>query len=143
MYSTKVTAMIAIRPCGHKILVAPLEWEKETEWGFALTPTENSETARLEKAGRMYGTLVAVGPQAWKAHAASIAKGGLCKDRDPILSDWAQIGDTVMYSRYAGKNVYDPNDGTEFYLINDEDVLAVLPPKEEWVWNPAEKGEKI
>ena len=138
-----------IKPCGHNIVVAPLEWDKETEWGFALTPHENSETARMEKAGRMYGTLVAVGPQAWMAHAASLAKGLALLDGAPramankTFDAWAQIGDTVMYSRYAGKNIYDPNDGTELYLIHDEDVLAVLPPKEEWVWNPAEKGEKI
>lgn len=138
--------MTSIKPCGHHIVVAPLEWDKETEWGFALTPHENSETARMEKAGRMYGTLVAVGPQAWKAHAASIAKGLRFLESlfgGAVFDDWAQIGDTVMYSRYAGKNVYDPNDGTELYLIHDEDVLAVLPPKEEWVWNPSEKGEKV
>lgn len=132
--------MTVIKPAGHHILVAPLEWDKETEWGFALTPHESSETARLEKAGRMYGTLVAIGPQAWKAHAAGLAKGCFAI---PVYDDWAKVGDTVMYSRYAGKNIYDPASGQELYLIHDEDILAVLPPKEEWVYDPAEKDKKV
>lgn len=135
-----------IKPCGHHVLVAPLEWEKETEWGFALTPHENSETAKLEKAGRMYGTLVAVGPQAWKAHAAALIKSlpiNLVNMFLKSTEDWAAVGDTVMYSRYAGKSVFDPITGEEGYLIHDEDIVAVLPPKEDWVWNPTEKGKEI
>lgn len=142
--------MTVIKPAGHHILVAPLEWDKETEWGFQLTPTDTSETARLEKAGRMYGTLEAVGPQAWKAHAAGLAKA-LSFDFAELLklfgkqvfADWAVVGDTIMYSRYAGKNIFDPKSGQELYLIHDEDILAVLPPKEEWVYDPAEKDKKV
>ena len=134
--------MTVIKPAGHHILVAPLEWEEETEWGFALTAHDTTETARLEKAGRMYGTLVAVGPQAWKAHAAGLMKGDALFENS-IYADWAAVGDTIMYSRYAGKNIYDPESGQELYLIHDEDILAVLPPKEKWVYDPAEKDKKL
>ena len=130
--------MSNIKPTGHNILIAPIVAEKETAWGFQLNPTESSTGAVMDRAGRQYGTLIAVGPQAWVAHAAAIAK----YVRDPeALAAWAHVGDTVMYSRYAGKGVYDPLTGEEYYLLHDEDVLAVLPPHSEWKWNPAEKDK--
>ena len=95
-----------------------------------------------------YGVLVAAGPQAWKAHAKAIldylgSTDPYARKPGDLLGDWAVIGDTVMYSRYAGKGVYDPLTGEEYYLIHDEDVLAVLPPHTEWKWNPAEKDKEL
>lgn len=134
--------MPTIQPVGHRILVAPLKWEVETDWGFQVTSTENSEAANIEKAGRMVGTIVAIGPQAWAAHAAGLADiaAGF---NDDVLDNWAQVGETVMYSRYAGKAIYDPITGEEYYLLNDEDVLATMPPKDEWKYKPTEKGERV
>jgi co-chaperonin GroES (HSP10) len=133
--------MSNIRPTGHNILIAPIVQEKETAWGFQLNPTESSTGAVMDRAGRQYGTLVAAGPQAWKAHAVGLLD--LVEARDPALDAWAKVGDTVMYSRYAGKGVYDPLTGEEYYLLHDEDVLAVLPPHSEWKWNPAEKDKEL
>ena len=134
--------MPTIRPVGHKILIKPLEWEAKTDWGFQITSTEDSDSAKIEKAGRMVGTIAAVGPQAWVAHAVGLVDHApLFKDE--VLDDWAAIGDTVMYSRYAGKEIYDPETGEEYYLLNDEDVLAVMPPPSEWKFKPTEKGEKL
>lgn len=135
----------SIKPTGHHVLVTPLAWEKETDWGFALTPHENSESAKLEKAGRMYGTLVAVGPQAWKAHAVALLKGLpelVYRRFIDATESWARVGDTIMYSRYAGKSLFDPITGQEYYLIHDEDILAVLPAKDDWEFNPTNK-EKV
>jgi co-chaperonin GroES (HSP10) len=87
--------MPSIKPTGHNILIAPLEWEKETDWGFQLAPTDSSQTAVMEKAGRQYGVLAAIGPQAWKAHANPLHKNY----NGEVLADWAKVGDTVMYSR--------------------------------------------
>lgn len=130
----------SITPSGHNILISPLEWEKETAWGFQLNPTDASTGAVMDRAGRQYGILVAIGPQAWVAHASAIAK--YAKNPE-ALAPWAALGDTVMYSRYSGKGVYDPMTGLEYYLIHDEDVLAVLPPHTEWKWNPAEKDKEL
>ncbi len=92
--------MSNIKPTGHNILIAPLVAEKETAWGFQLNPTESSTGAVMDRAGRQYGVLVAVGPQAWKAHAVGLLD--LVEARDPALDSWAAVGDTIMYSRYAG-----------------------------------------
>ena len=134
--------MPSIQPVGHKILIKPLEWEVETAWGFQITATEDSEVAKIEKAGRMVGVIAAVGPQAWVAHAVGLVEHApLFKDE--VLDDWAVVGDTVMYSRYAGKEIYDPLTGDEYYLINDEDVLSRLPAQSDWKFKPTAKGEKI
>jgi hypothetical protein len=49
----------------------------------------------------------------------------------------------IFYSRHAGKFMFDPiirketvidgqSDLKELYVINDDDVIAVLPPMAEW-----------
>lgn len=133
-----------IKPCGHKVLVAPLEWESETEWGFKLTPTDSSHSAKMERAGRQLGVIAAIGPQAWKAHAAPLKRAGVGESmRDPVLSQWAAVGDTVLYARYAGQPLFDPMTGQEYYVIHDDDVVAVLPPHDQWVYDVNERDKKL
>jgi hypothetical protein len=89
----------------------------------------------------MAGVIVELGSQCWSAHAASLLDlpEGL-RDLEP----WCKVGDTVLYSRHAGKFVRDPlvpvedQEGAELYVINDDDVIAVLPPQSEWKLNPME-----
>jgi co-chaperonin GroES (HSP10) len=38
---------------------------------------------------------------------------------------WANVGDRISYSRYAGVSMKGSDDG-QYVLINDNDVLAVL-----------------
>lgn len=124
----------SIVPCGHHLVVEPVKLPEKSKGGIILT-IEGSETERLEKAGRMIGTILAVGPQCWKAHAAALDHM-LRGPKDPAGRAWAQVGDTVLYSRHAGKYVFDPMDPEdtkrELYLIHDDDVLATLPPQSEW-----------
>lgn len=68
------------------------------------------------------GVVVDVGDTAW---------------RDFSETPWAQIGDTVIFVKHAGKPVNDPDeegmksaDKTPYVILNDEDVLAVITPKE-------------
>lgn len=68
------------------------------------------------------GTVVDVGDTAWK---------------DFGVFPWAQIGDTVIFVKHAGKSVTDPDekdvkstDKTPYVILNDEDILAVITPKE-------------
>ena len=65
---------------------------------------------RTEKAVE-YGTVVKVGPTSFKDLG-----------RDPSI---VKEGDRVSFTRYAGKSVVD-NDGSEFTLLNDSDVLCVI-----------------
>lgn len=101
-----------IKPNGHKVIVKPDDIEEVTEGGIVLTGVINE---RLEKAGINRGILVAYGNQAWRAFS-----------NDFTGMPWANVGDYVLYSKYAGKLIQDPIDGTEYMIMNDEDVLAVI-----------------
>lgn len=124
----------SIEPCGHHLVVQPITLPEKSSGGIIIT-LEGTEGDRLERAGRMIGVILAVGPQCWKAHAANLqefAAGYM----DPVMLDWAHVGDTVLYARHAGKYVFDPMDEQEekreLYLIHDDDVLAKLPAQSEW-----------
>lgn len=58
-----------------------------------------------------YGTVVSVGPTAFVdfGRGPDILKGG----------------DRISLNRYSGKSVVD-SDGTEYVLLNDQDVLCVI-----------------
>lgn len=115
-----------VKPVGHHLVVEPIEFENETESGIIIA-VEGSHQEKLEKATRMLGRVVAIGPQAFKAHAAAL-EGWPAE----VQADWCKVDDMIMYARHAGKFIKDPIEGTEYYLIHDEDVKAVLPPLSEW-----------
>ena len=103
-----------IKPTGHRVLIKPDKVEKTTASGIILGIDE-----KLEKGGVQRGLLVDTGPQAWKAFSVDFTG-------DP----WAENGDYIYFSRYAGKFVQDPADPeTEYMIMNDEDILGVITDK--------------
>jgi co-chaperonin GroES (HSP10) len=121
-----------VKPVGHHLVIQPIEYENETDSGIIIA-VAGSHQEKLEMATRMLGQVVAVGAQCWKAHA--VALDGYPEE---VLAPWAAVGDMVMYGRHAGKFIKDPITGTEYYLIQDEDVKAVLPPQDEWTLDQTE-----
>jgi co-chaperonin GroES (HSP10) len=97
---------MTIRAVGHRVLVKPFEVEKESKGGIVMVLDEDREFAAQE-----YGTIVDIGPDAWK---------------DFTGEPWANIGDNIIYSRYGGKIVREPNSHEKYVILNDEDVLARL-----------------
>ncbi len=96
-----------ITPTGGHILVLPDPVEEKTKGGIFLP-----ETAReKEQQAATSGTLIAVGKSAWK-------------DLDDGHA-WANLGDRVSYGRYAGLTITG-QDGVDYTLLNDNDILAVL-----------------
>lgn len=95
---------LSIEPCGYRIIVEPDSGERQSEGGIVIP-----ETSRMEQDT---GTLVAVGPLAWRDHG----------DGTP----WAQVGDRVMFAKYGGKFVTDPETHKEYKVLNDEDLNAVI-----------------
>jgi chaperonin GroES len=93
-------------PCGHRVLISPDVVEEKTAGGIILAPT----TQQKDQQATMRGTVAAVGVNAWKAFDDGAA--------------WAKSGDRVVFRRYAGEVVKDGD--TEFRVINDEDVIAVI-----------------
>ncbi len=154
----------SIRPVGHHLVVAPITLPEKSKGGIIIKHG-GTDWDRLQKASRMLGVVLAVGPQCWRAHAAALADSVGTNDPSlhrsgDILGAWAKVGDTVFYNRHAGKFMFDPvyrivaapadkeetvsefgafksteelqSELIELYVINDDDVIAVLPPMEEW-----------
>ena len=91
----------------HTILVKPDEVEKKTASGIVIPDMVTDK----ERKAVEYGTVVSVGPTAFADYG-----------RDSTILTG---GDRISFARYAGKMVKDV-DGTEFLIVNDCDVLAVI-----------------
>lgn len=102
-----------IRPCGHRLLVkAPKQEEVDPvlkaakEFGFSLI----NENKKREDASVDVGIVIDIGPTAWK---------------DFHGVPWCKKGDEIIFAKFAGKVVTDPEDMQEYFILNDEDVVAV------------------
>lgn len=96
-----------ILPTGGHVLVKPEKVEEVTKGGIILTQT----TRDSEQAAATIGTIVAIGPAAWKD----------LDDGTP----WCKLGDKVSYAKYAGVSMKGA-DNESYVLINDNDILSVL-----------------
>lgn len=124
----------SIKPAGHAVLIRRLKAKKTTDWGFVTRTSQHSD--KMEAGGREIGEIVAVGPQAWIAHAVALLPLVQAKlVSHEVLEPWAKVGDLVFFARYSGKETLDPVSGEVFYLIHDEDVKSVLPEQSEWKVN--------
>lgn len=104
-----------IIPAGHRVLVKPDNIEEidpviaaAKKAGLVLTDM----ASRMEQTAIDTGTVLAVGPTAWKAF----------DDGHP----WASIGDKVIYAKFGGKLVVDPDTKEKFLILNDEDCIGVI-----------------
>ena len=100
-----------INPSGYRVVVKQDVYEAVSEGGIVLA-TKNEE--KRQQKGTDTGTLVAVGPLAWK-HARLGSE------------PWAKVGDHVMFARYAGHALEQDEDGGWWHVMNDEDILGVIP----------------
>lgn len=99
-----------IKPLGYVVLVKPDEYEDKHDLGNGQF-LEIVEDKRV-KMTITTGTLMDIGPWAW------VDRG----DGKPQ----AKIGDKVVYSKFAGKTVIDPDTKEPYLLMNDEDVNAII-----------------
>lgn len=101
-----------IEPCGFKVVVKPDPVETKTESGLLLVKDE-----KLYRAATTKGTLIAVGPTAWKAYDNG--------------QPWAAVGDRVYYAKYAGRFVHDNQTDEDYVILNDEDILGIVLDEEQ------------
>jgi chaperonin GroES len=98
-----------IEPLDVRVLVRPDPVEERTAGGIILAPT----TIEQEKYATVKATLVAVG-----ANAFAEASANPCFDAP-------QPGNRVMIAKYGGVNIKG-DDGSDYRIMNDVDVVAVL-----------------
>lgn len=103
-----------IRIGGFRVLVKPVELD-EVDDAFAAAKRAGLEIIRAEKEREQnaveQGKIVQIG---------STAYGEFDGDQ------WFFEGDNVIYARYSGKKVKDPESNDTYLILNAEDILCVL-----------------
>lgn len=97
-----------IEPIEYKVLVRPKKAEERTKGGIVLPETivEKDQHAAME------GEIVAMSPFAFSY------------EEWPIGATKPQVGDRVVFARYAGIN-QKGSDGVDYRLMNDKDIVAI------------------
>ncbi|KAI4380820.1 hypothetical protein MLD38_006966 [Melastoma candidum] len=93
-----------LQPLNDRVLIKVAEAEEKTAGGLLLTEATKEKPS--------VGTIIAVGP-------GSLDDEG---NRKPLS---VALGNTVMYSKYAG-NDFKGSDGADYIVLRSSDVMAVL-----------------
>ncbi len=91
-----------IRPLFDRVVIKSCEVEETTKSGLILTGNAKEKPQMAE--------VIAVGP------------GGVVDGKDITMS--VNVGDKVIYSKYAGNEV--KLDGEEYIIVRQSDILAVV-----------------
>lgn len=91
-----------IRPLFDRVVIKSCEVEETTKSGLILTGNAKEKPQMAE--------VIAVGP------------GGVVDGKDVTMS--VNVGDRVIYSKYAGNEV--KLDGEEYIIVRQSDILAVV-----------------
>lgn len=96
-----------LEPLGNRVIILPDPVEEVSRGGIILNLDE-----RQEKAACSTGTIVSFGPSAWL---------------DPSLGGkpWVKEGDRVVFAKYSGKYIKDPDDDKIEYMVVNDDAIQV------------------
>ena len=95
------------KPTGHRILIKTLDVANKTNMGIYL-PSKSVEDHR---AIASIGKVIELGNDAY--------------NRDDMSSPWCNVGDYVMFGKYAGHRFKFGQ--AELRIMNDDEILAVVP----------------
>ena len=96
-------ASVNIKPLADRVVVEPLEETEEMRGGLYIPDTAKEKPQQ--------GTVVAVGP-------------GRRTEQGELIEVELSEGDRILYGKYSGTEV--TVDGSEYLIIRESDVLAVL-----------------
>lgn len=91
-----------IRPLGDRVVLKRLEAEETTKSGIVLTGSSKEKPQEAE--------VIAVGP------------GGFVEGNKVEME--VQVGDKVLFSKYAGTEV--KHEGEEVIVVRQSDILAIV-----------------
>lgn len=105
-----------LSPVGHRIIVQPDAVEEKSDGGIILA----AATTEKEALAQVYGTVLAVGPE---ANIETPTLSAYILRWLGIRKAWCKVGDRVMYGKYSGLVLADWPD---LRIINARDVVAVV-----------------
>ena len=91
-----------LKPLADRVVIQSLETEEVTKGGIILPGSAKEKPQMAE--------VIAVGP------------GGVVDGKDVTM--YVNVGDKVIYSKYAGTEV--KLDGSEYIVVRQSDILAVV-----------------
>ena len=105
---------------GYRILLEVDSVEEEIAEGAlkGFQMFNDEKTKRMENSGQQTGKVLGVGDTCW-----TDASGNK-------MVAWCKVGDQILFSKHAARFIYTPGEDrlapTEFAVINDTDVIAVV-----------------
>jgi co-chaperonin GroES (HSP10) len=104
-----------IQPILHRIIVKQRKLEEVDQTlkrarAAGIVIAEHADTTRAQ-AGVDKGTVIAIGPTAY---------------RDFNTESPIKVGDIVVFAKFSGKVIQDPEDEEEYVALNDEDIVAII-----------------
>ncbi len=104
---------------GHRIAVKVDEVQTMSPGGIVMVQDEKLELVKTQT-----GCVVSIGPDCWKAYRKVDANG-----REVNGQPWVQVGQRVLFGKYASQFVEDPETKEVFALMNDSDIIARIIDK--------------
>ena len=98
-----MASKLKLKPLGGRVIVEPIEQEEMTAGGIILPETAKEKPQE--------GKILAAGP------------GDRDEDGERIPME-VQVGDKVLYAKYAGTEV--KVDGKKLLILKESDILAVV-----------------
>lgn len=95
---------VNLKPLSDRVVVSPAEEDAATSPGGIIIPDTAKEKPQQ-------GSIVAVGP-------------GRTTDEGTLIEMGVSVGDTVIYSKYAGTE-YSQN-GNDYLILRESDILAIV-----------------
>jgi chaperonin GroES len=92
-----------LKPLGDRVVIQPSDAEAEPSPGGIIIPDTAKEKPQQ-------GEVVAAGP-------------GRTTDDGTLIDLPVSVGDTVIYSKYAGTDYTE--DGVEYLIVRESDILAI------------------
>ena len=104
-----------IEPVSHRLVVRPYKiTEVDSVYKSAIAAgiqLPDEDKRRREQAAVDQGTVVTLGPTVF---------------HDFNCPNSIQVGDEIVYAKFAGKEVQDPETKEMLTIINDEDIVAII-----------------
>ncbi len=97
-------AKVNLRPLADRVVVQPTENEEVTALGIVLPETAKEKPQK--------GEILAVGP-------------GKRDDQGKVIPLDVQVGDLVLYAKYAGTEIK-LDSGDEVLVLRESDILAIV-----------------